>query len=125
MDLPTTVTALLPTPVAQPSGTSAEAFLERKNRDGGARTTVTDLGMVVEQLLPTPTAMRAGGNRETFMARKMRTVPSATVVTDLAIVVEGLGSGPMPQRSDDKSSGTDPHPSPPPTGDSTPPSSSG
>lgn len=42
---------LLPTPIARPSGTSAESFLARKNRDGGARTTVTDLGMLVEQVL--------------------------------------------------------------------------
>jgi len=48
---------LLPTPVAQDSSTSTEAFLERKSRDGSQRTTVTSLQVLMTGcLLPTPTA---------------------------------------------------------------------
>lgn len=45
---------LLPTPTASQPGGTAEQHLARKNKAGGNRKTVTDLGMVVEQLLPTP-----------------------------------------------------------------------
>ena len=48
---------LLPTPVAQDSSTSAEAYLRRKSRDGSRRTVVTSLAVVARDcLLPTPTA---------------------------------------------------------------------
>ena len=48
---------LLPTPVAQDSSTSAEAYLRRKSRDGSERTVVTSLAVVARDcLLPTPTA---------------------------------------------------------------------
>jgi hypothetical protein len=50
MDLRTTV-ALLPTPVAQPSGNTPERHLEKKNRQGGP---VTDLAIIIENgLVPT------------------------------------------------------------------------
>ena len=48
-DLPT-----LPTPTASQPGGTAEQHLAHKNKNGGNRTAVTDLGMVVTQLLPTP-----------------------------------------------------------------------
>jgi len=47
MDLVTTVERLLPTPTASQPGGTAEQHLARKNKNGGKRTRVTDLGMVV------------------------------------------------------------------------------
>ena len=70
---------LLPTPVAQDSSTSAEAYLERKSRDGSQRTAVTSLAVVVRDcLLPTPTAGdgQGGGVRPT--TAKQLTQPTGT-----------------------------------------------
>lgn len=54
----------LPTPMARHSGTSPEAFLARKNRDGGSRAEMTDLEVLVTGCwLPTPTAADGRGGR--------------------------------------------------------------
>lgn len=109
MDLPSIV-ALLPTPTASQPGGTADQHLERKRRMGRTDPTVTDLGMVVERLLPTPRTSDANGTGE-----------HGTGGPDLRTAVSGL----TPPQSDDTKRGTDPHPTPPPTGDSTPDSSSG
>ncbi len=46
---------ILPTPTASQPGGTAEQHLARKNKDGGNRKTVTDLGMVVGLLCSDPT----------------------------------------------------------------------
>lgn len=101
---------LLPTPQAQNG--------EPRNQRPYLRplTDPQNLENAVGRMLPAPRVSSANGPSQREIDEGD---PNSRLETAIAVLALTLAP------SDDKKTGTDPHPSPPPTGDSTPPSSSG
>lgn len=128
-DLGMVVEQLLPTPPAQNG--------EPRNQTPYLRplTDPQNLENAVARMLPTPTARDWKGHNQRHDATCL---PGALLPTPRTSDANGTGehgtgrpdlrtavSALTPPPSDAKKPGTGPHPTPPPTGDSTPPSSSG
>lgn len=90
--------SLLPTPMTAYSGTSADAFLDRRPAGNGQRRKlIGDLQIVVRDcllqvtascLLPTPVAQDSGTSAESYLARKSQDGSDRKAVTSLSVVLQ-------------------------------------